>query len=370
VKSTWVEPESADRYQCRVQSDWSGLESVLNLGAGPTLLVSDERVWSLHGERLLAALPLEPVLHLAPQGEAGKTLLTVGEIARAALSAGVERGGLMIAFGGGVVGDLCGFASSMVRRGIAVVQLPTTLLAQVDAAIGGKTGCNTEEGKNLLGAFHHPSLVFSDIELLRTLDARTWRAGLAELVKSAWLDGEEFLGLVERHADSLRGGASAIESELLIELIARAQRFKARIVSEDEREAGARIQLNLGHSFGHALEHGAAVGYLTHGEAVAYGMRWNAWLAESRGLADAGTEERLASLLDRLALPHRGIEASLTKTVALMRQDKKRKHGLHRLVLPVRPGVWRPLDLDDAALDAVLAEVAGAGLVDWLEVRA
>ncbi len=302
-------------------------------------VVSDANVAALHLAPLKASL-VEHGLFLgeavvAP-GEASKSFPVLAALCERLLELGVERGDCVIAFGGGVVGDLAGFAASILRRGVRVVQIPTTLLAQVDSAIGGKTGIDTKQGKNLIGTFHQPSLVVADVSVLATLSPREFRAGYAEVVKYGLIGDAPFFAWLEENFEeifSAPGGARrrAVETSV---------RAKAAIVAEDEREeSGKRALLNLGHTFGHALE--AYAGYserLLHGEAIAIGMRLAFIYSVERGLCPPGDAARVARHLAAVGLPTEiafipGPPPAPETLLRLMAQDKKVKGGHLALVL-------------------------------------
>jgi len=302
-------------------------------------VVSDENVAALHLAPLKASL-VEHGLYLgeavvAP-GEASKSFPVLATLCDRLLELGVERGDCVLAFGGGVVGDLAGFAASILRRGVRVVQMPTTLLAQVDAAIGGKTGIDTRRGKNLIGAFHQPSLVLADVSVLATLSPREFRAGYAEVVKYGLIGDAPFFAWLEENRDAIFSASGAARRQA-VETSARA---KAAIVAEDEREeSGRRALLNLGHTFGHALE--AYAGYssrLLHGEAIAIGMRLAFTYSVERGLCPASDAARVARHLDAAGLPTEiaaipGPRPTPDALLRLMAQDKKVKGGRLALVL-------------------------------------
>ncbi len=299
---------------------------------GRVLVVSDETVAGLYLSRLEPAL--RPVAHHAvvilPDGENQKTLANWQRLIEALVALGAQRDATVLALGGGVIGDLAGFAAACYMRGIRLIQVPTTLLAQVDAAIGGKTGVNLAAGKNLVGAFHAPAAVVVDIDTLATLNARDYRAGLAEVVKYGAIRDPAFFAWLEQAAD----GLAARQAEVLIEAVQRSVCNKAEVVAADEREAGERALLNFGHTFGHALETATAYQRYRHGEAVAIGMRLAARLSELLHLAPEGTAQRLDSLLTRL-----GLETVLEpaqdreRLLELMRLDKKNQAEQIRLVL-------------------------------------
>jgi 3-dehydroquinate synthase len=299
-----------------------------------------------------------------PPGEATKSLTMLGALVDELLDLGVERGDIVLALGGGVIGDLAGFAAAILRRGVRLVQVPTTLLALVDSSVGGKTGINTRHGKNLLGAFHQPSLVIADTDVLSTLPARELRAGYAEVVKYGLLGDASFYDWLERHRASLFGN----DATILTEAIRRSVAAKAVTVARDETETGERMLLNLGHTFGHALE--AWAGFsdrLLHGEAVAIGMAQAFRFSERLGLCAAGAAARVEAHLEAAGLPTR-ISAipgtgrpDIDTLVRLMGQDKKVKAG--RLTFILVRGIGEAFiqrDLDEAALRQFLAAELGA----------
>jgi 3-dehydroquinate synthase len=292
-----------------------------------------------------------------PGGEQQKTLGTLATVIDALVAARVNRDGLVLALGGGVVGDITGFAAATYQRGIAFVQLPTTLLAQVDASVGGKTGVNHPGGKNLVGAFHQPSAVITDTDTLGTLPDRELRAGFAEIVKAALVADATFYSWLEDHAD----GVLARDPAALEHAIRRACEIKAAIVAEDEREVGRRMVLNLGHSFAHAIEAGAGYGRVLHGEAVAAGLVLAAELSARMGLLPGADAMRVRELLLRAGLPVDPPRLGRARMLELMGMDKKVADGMLRLVL--LDGIGAPTisaDYPADVLDALLAERAGA----------
>jgi shikimate kinase/3-dehydroquinate synthase len=317
-------------------------------GGAQVLLVTDSNVedpWARSARTELEQAGRHVVSVCLAPGEQHKTLESVTQIWDAALDAGIDRDGLVIAVGGGVVGDMAGFAASTLLRGIKFGQLPTTLLAMVDSAVGGKTGIDRRQGKNLVGTFHQPGFVLCDVESLTTLPLAERRAGLAEVVKSAWLDGEESVARLERDAQALVAG----ELEATIRAVRMSVALKARIVTEDEREAGVRASLNFGHTLGHAIEAAAGFSELRHGEAVALGMIAAFRLAsrlQGRGEADL---QRMTALLTALGLPvdvDRYLDA---RTLSFIAADKKKKQGKVGFVVPGAPGqaIVVPLDLSE-----------------------
>ncbi|MCB9617246.1 MAG: 3-dehydroquinate synthase [Sandaracinus sp.] len=286
----------------------------------------------------------DAVVVLEP-GEEHKDVRAVERIWDGGLSLGGDRNACVVAIGGGVVGDLAGFGAATLLRGVGFGQVPTSLLAMVDSSVGGKTGFDRPEGKNLVGAFHQPRFVLCDVETLRTLPVEERIAGLAEVVKSAWLEGEADVAALEQDAEALRSGDEGATERA----IRRSVRTKARVVAADEREGGARMCLNLGHTVGHAIEAAAGFGELRHGEAVALGMVASFRIATRLGDSDAAAEARLVALLTRLGLPtelERHLDARALSFVAT---DKKRAGARVRFVVPGAPGAYRivPLGIDE-----------------------
>ncbi|HEX7238921.1 MAG TPA: 3-dehydroquinate synthase [Longimicrobiaceae bacterium] len=318
----------------------------------------------------LYAVKLSRVLHSAGHradvfafqaGEARKTRETWGDVTDAMLEAGIGRDSAVVAFGGGVPGDLGGFVAATYMRGLPFVQVPTSLMAMIDASVGGKVGVDTPAGKNLVGAFHQPCAVVIDSELLRTLPPEHLRAGLAEAVKHGAIADGEYLDWIEASADELLGG----DAEALSRLIVRSVEIKAEVVARDEREAGPRKLLNFGHTVGHAVE--ALSGYqLLHGEAVAIGMVVEARVGERMGVAGKGTAERLRRVLGRLGLPSSmPVEWNADDVVARTRTDKKARNGRVEYALISGPGV--PAQGIDgrwgyAVPDEVVREALGVGV--------
>jgi 3-dehydroquinate synthase len=311
---------------------------LVDLGARAAAIVSDDNVAPLHGERLLASLRaagLRADLVTIPPGEGSKSWATLARVCDAILGQRIERGDLVVALGGGVVGDLAGFGAAIVRRGIRLVQIPTSLLAQVDSSVGGKTGINTGHGKNLVGAFHQPSLVLADTALLDTLPPREVRAGYAEVVKYGLIDDEAFFGWCEAHWERILAGGPERDHA-----VAQSCRAKAAVVVRDEREDGDRALLNLGHTFAHALERVTAYDSrrLVHGEAVAIGLALAFRFSARLGLCPGQDAERVAAHLVRAGLPTRlsDIPGGVGTPEALldaMAQDKKVKDGQLTFIL-------------------------------------
>ena len=307
------------------------------------LVVSNETVAPLYLERVRAGLGgLRAEALVLPDGEAFKTLEQTTRVFDALAAMGASRDACIVALGGGVIGDLAGFAAACWMRGIDFVQMPTTLLAMVDSSVGGKTGVNLPAGKNLVGAFHQPCAVFADTSALDTLPVREYRAGLAEVVKYGALGDAGFFAWLEQHA----AGLNARDTDTVAEAIARCCAHKAAIVARDETERGERALLNFGHTFGHALETECGYGTLLHGEAVAIGMCQAATLSARCGMADAADGPRLATLLATLGLPvtpPAGLDPDAL--LAHMRLDKKNLGGRLRLIL------WRGIGRAEIVAD-------------------
>lgn len=319
------------------------------------LVVSDGNVAPLYAQRVLDMLPLgcDAALHQIPAGESFKTLTSCASIFATLANRGASRDTLVIALGGGVVGDLAGFVAACWMRGVRHVQMPTTLLAMVDSAVGGKTAVDLPQGKNLVGAFHQPIAVIADTDTLATLPDRELAAGLAEVVKYGAIGSRAFFDWIEQHVDALL----ARDRKALVEVIRRSCEAKARIVAADETEQGARTLLNFGHSFGHALEAEAGYGHLLHGEAVAIGMVLAARLSSELAHAPLLDIARLVAVLERLGLPV-AIPDGLAPDALLarMRLDKKNLSGKLRLVLWRGIGhAWLAGEIDEARVLDVLS---------------
>lgn len=310
---------------------------------GRVFVVSDRNVWRAQGPRLAASLKragLEFAKIVVAPGEATKSFRGLERLLNTLIESGAERSDLVVAFGGGVVGDLAGLAAALMKRGCRSAQVPTSLLAMADSAIGGKTAINVAAGKNLVGAFHQPAIVLADVGALQTLPDRDMRAGYAEIVKYGAMADAGFFAWLEANAPQIL----ARDPAALIHAVKRACEMKAAIVAEDERDEGRRLLLNLGHTFGHALE--AAAGYsgrLLHGEAVAAGMGLAFDFSVTRGLCRVEDARRLKSHLRAAGLPA-GVEdaaaghANASELLALMRRDKKAAGGALALVLARRIG--------------------------------
>ena len=320
------------------------------------LIVTNTTVGPLYAQALAAALVPHhaQVRTLAlPDGEQYKNWETLNLVFDELLAHGGDRKTTLYALGGGVVGDMAGFAAACFMRGVPFVQVPTTLLAQVDSSVGGKTAINHPLGKNMVGAFYQPKLVVCDLDVLKTLPARELSAGLAEVIKYGPIHDMAFFDWIEAHIDALR----ALEPAALAHAVQRCCEIKAEVVGQDERESGLRAILNFGHTFGHAIEAGMGYGAWLHGEGVGAGMVMAAELSRELGLVDAAFVERLTRLIGRAGLPVRGpvLDAAdnAGRYLALMRVDKKAEAGEIRFVLIDGPGraVVRP------APDALVRQV-------------
>jgi 3-dehydroquinate synthase len=290
-------------------------------------------IWALWGEAFQSSFADPPIALFLPPGEEHKTLKSVEGLLRQMVEAGGDRGSLLIAFGGGIVGDVGGFTAAIFMRGIPYAQVPTTFLAQVDSSVGGKTGVNLPEGKNLVGSFHQPLAVFADIGLLGTLPDRELRAGLMESVKAGIIRDRALVRFMEEHAvDVLTRDPKALEK-----VIAASIRMKAGVVNADERESGLRMILNFGHTVGHALEQATGYKTLLHGEAVGWGMVAALYLARERGTISSRQFERLESLI-HLYGPLPALKLRAAKVVGVTEGDKKNVGGVRRFVLPLGIG--------------------------------
>ncbi len=325
-----------------------------------TAIVTDRTVAAHWLKRTQTSLDAAGIAHshiVVGEGEASKTYGVLAEVSEALVTAKIERNDLVIALGGGVIGDLVGLASGLVRRGTGFVQIPTTLLAQVDSSVGGKTAINAPEGKNLVGLFHQPRLVIADINVLATLPAREMKAGYAEVVKYGLIGDAAFFDWLDNDGSKLLAGDTAA----LARAVAASVRAKAGVVERDETETGERALLNLGHTFGHALE--AATGFsarLLHGEGVAIGMKLAFDLSAALGFCDGQVPGRVANHLARMGLPHRladipGDRPATAELLHHMAQDKKVEAGKLTFILARAIGdAFIAKDVDAAAVGKVL----------------
>ena len=342
--------------------DAAGEEIARRLPGVRAAVLTDTTVARLHYERLsiaLRAAGIDHVQNVVPPGETTKSFAQLTDVVDPIIGARLERGDVVIALGGGVIGDLAGFASAIVRRGMGFVQMPTTLLAQVDSSVGGKTGINSPRGKNLIGAFHQPALVLSDTALLDTLSPREFAAGYAEIAKMALIDRPDFFDWLDANREAIfTGGPERVES------VRQSCIAKAAVVAADEREEGSRALLNLGHTFGHALE--AAVGYdaqrLVHGEGVAIGTVLAHRFSARLGLCPPADAERCEAHFAAVGLPTRiaeipGAPLDVATLMAGIGQDKKVRRGSLTFILTRGIGqAFIANDVDPAAVEAFLTE--------------
>lgn len=347
-------PRSYDIVMGRGILDGLG-EALSGMAASPrTAVVSNPTVFGLYGDRVMASLRsagFEPAEVIVPDGEEYKSLLWTEHILGEMLRRRLDRSSLVVALGGGVIGDMAGFAASVYMRGIRFVQAPTTLLAQVDSSVGGKTGVNHALGKNMVGTFWQPSLVWADVETLRSLPRRELLAGLAEVIKYGVIRDREFFDyLVER-----RSAILGLEEAPLTHIIRRSGEIKAEVVSMDEREAGLRAILNYGHTVGHAVETATEYKRFLHGECVAMGMCLEAGLSVHLGFMERAEAEKIRSAVEAFGLPSvlpGDITARATELIVSMEVDKKAVAGTMRFILPERVGrvrVNEPVERDAVA---------------------
>jgi 3-dehydroquinate synthase len=305
-------------------------------------VVSSPKVWRAIGKSVQGGLrlPKSGPTHLFDDAESAKNLRNVEHITRSLCRAGADRQSLLVAVGGGVVGDVAGFAAAAYLRGVKLVHIPTTLVSQVDSSIGGKTGVNLPEGKNLVGAFYPPQLVLTDPDLLRTLSDREFRGGLAEVIKHAVIADAPMFAFLEKNIEKILSR----DRQILGILIPRNVQIKARVVSRDERESGLREILNYGHTFAHALESVTKYRRYQHGEAVAWGMIAAAFLGHELGLTRADNVSRIIALIRRMVPLPPWPHVQPAALVDAMRSDKKTRAGILRFVLSPRIGVARSYD--------------------------
>jgi len=296
-------------------------------------VLTSPEIWALWGGEFLQSFAEPPVALFLPAGEQHKTVKSVERLTREMVRAGGDRGSLLIAFGGGIVGDVGGFVAAVFLRGIEYIQVPTTFLAQVDSSVGGKVGVNLPEGKNLVGNFLQPRAVFADIDVLGTLPDRELRAGLMESVKAGFIRDRALARFMEENADEIAGrDAKALEKVIVASI-----RMKADVVRRDERENGLRMILNLGHTVGHALEQATRYKAMLHGEAVGWGMVAALYLARMRKTITQGQMERMENLIYRYGpLPKLNVRAA--RILASAGHDKKNVGGVRRFVLPIGIG--------------------------------
>ncbi|HZY61903.1 MAG TPA: 3-dehydroquinate synthase [Edaphobacter sp.] len=303
------------------------------LAKGRPFIVTSPEIWGLWHEQVLASFKQPPTVLFLPSGEAHKRLSSVESLAQQLATAGADRDSLLIAFGGGVIGDVTGFLAAIYMRGIPYVQVPTTLLAQVDSSIGGKTGVNLVAGKNLVGCFNHPLAVFADTDLLATLPPAELRAGLQESIKAGIIRDPKLFRYLEQNAEAVLGG----DAKALTHVVTSSVRVKADVVANDEKESGLRMILNYGHTLGHAIEAATRYRQLLHGEAVGWGSIAATRLGLSRKLITQAQADRIIALILRYG-PLSPFKATAAKLVALTASDKKNRSGTLSFILPTGIG--------------------------------
>ena len=337
----------------RAGASWQGLPR-----AHSALVVTNDTVGPIYAATLVQALEGRfgevSTLQL-PDGEVFKTWETLNTIFDHLLERGCDRKTVLFALGGGVVGDITGFAAACYMRGVPFVQVPTTLLAQVDSSVGGKTAINHPRGKNMIGAFHQPVRVVCDLATLRSLPPRELSAGLAEVIKYGPIADAAFLDWIEQHLDALRAGDAAA----LGHVVRRSCEIKAWVVGQDERESGLRAILNFGHTFGHAIESGLGYGQWLHGEAVGCGMLMASELSARMGLVPSRFVARMARLIERAGLPLRAPGIEVDRFMELMRVDKKAEAGTIRFVLIEEVGRAVVRQAPDELVRAVVRQFSG-----------
>ena len=342
-----------------------GLALVMEPWAGrQAMVITDENVGRLYGDAAMETLAVAGVpaeRFTVPAGEASKSFEQLQELLWAIVDAGVNRDGVVVALGGGVVGDLAAMAASLVRRGVDCVQVATSLIAQVDSAVGGKTAINIPQGKNLVGTFHQPAAVYCSTPCLFTLPDAERRSGMAEVVKYALLHGDDMLREIEGGIDAIEGQ----DAEILVKLVARCVRIKGDIVERDVLESGERRWLNLGHTVGHAVESSAGYGVIRHGEAVAVGMVAACLLASRRGLLPAATVDRVRSILLQLGLPVAAPPLRREQVLQALLQDKKRTSEGTRWVF--LEGLGKPVVqmVDSSRIPEMVDFLAEQGVLEW-----
>jgi len=338
------------------------LDGGLSAGRQRAFVVTSPEIDRLWGKKLEGGFPAPLTRLMVPAGEEHKRLATVERLVEELAGLGADRDSVLVALGGGVIGDMTGFVAAMYMRGIRYVGVPTTLLAQVDSSLGGKTGVNLAVGKNLVGAFHHPLAVYADIQTLGTLPGAELRAGLQESVKAGIIRDRGLFEFLERESAAVLAG----DAGALTRVVAASVRVKAEVVRADEREGGLRMILNLGHTLGHAIEAATEYKQLLHGEAVAWGMIAAVGIAVRRGTVSAEEAARMERVI-RAYGPLRRFTAEAAELVALTAKDKKNRSGARSFVLPV--GIGDAVVVKDVgeaelmvAAERIVVEARGVGV--------
>ncbi len=318
------------------------------------IVITDKNVFDLYGPQVLAIIRdsgFRAEIAVIPGGEGCKNLTTIAWLYEQMLAQGLDRKSTVLALGGGIVGDIAGFAAATYMRGITYIQIPTTLLAQVDSSVGGKTGVNLPQGKNLVGAFYQPALVFVDVDFIKTLPEREYLTGLAEIIKYGIIWDRDLFNYLEEHQAVI----NSRDSECLLHITARCCSIKADIVAQDETESGVRALLNLGHSFGHALEALTNYQQYTHGEAVAIGIIYAARLAHHLNMLSLMDLKRITNLIKAYGLPVSFGNLQSRDIVKQMRKDKKNVGGQIQLILPTGIGASKIVnDVNEAEVAMIL----------------
>jgi 3-dehydroquinate synthase len=333
------------------------LRKLMNGKPFKTFIITSPEIWGLWSEQVLGSFTEPPTVLFQPRGETKKRMASVETLAQQLAEAGADRDSLLVALGGGVIGDMTGFLAAIYMRGIPYVQVPTTLLAQVDSSIGGKTGVNLVAGKNLIGSFHHPLAVLADTELLATLPAEELRSGLQESVKAGIIRDAKLFKYLEENVDAVLAGDAAA----LTRVVTASVRVKADVVSQDEKESGLRMILNFGHTLGHAIESTTKYKVLLHGQAVGWGSIAAAHLSLARGTITQRQFDRIVALIERYG-PLPPFTAKAATLVGLTWSDKKARSGKRAFVLATGIGATKTIfDATDAELqtaaEAMLARV-------------
>jgi 3-dehydroquinate synthase len=339
------------------------LKGGLSAGKQRAFVVTSPEIWDLWGQELASGFPAAPTLLSVPAGEQYKRLATIERLAEEMAQHGADRDSVLVAFGGGVIGDMTGFLAAMYMRGIRYIGVPTTLLAQVDSSLGGKTGVNLAAGKNLAGAFHHPLAVYSDTATLHTLPAVEIRAGLQESIKAGIIRDRALFDFLDEHRDEILSDDQGGDQAAITHAVAASVQIKANVVGADEKESGERMLLNLGHTLGHAIEAATEYKQLLHGQAVAWGMIAAIGIAQRRGMVSSSEAERMNRVI-RAYGPLRSFSADAEELVALTAKDKKNRSGARSFVLPIGIGdatVVRDVSEAEllAAAEEMMAEVNG-----------
>ncbi len=322
-------------YSIHLYNSWQGLIEVIKPFVGKNvMLVSDENVkqFFVHDvAKILTSIGCKISLAIIPSGEKSKSLWMAEKLYTQALNDNLDRSSSIIALGGGIVGDLAGFVASTYMRGINFIQIPTTLLAQVDSSVGGKVAVNHSLAKNIIGSFYQPKCVYINVNTLSTLPPREFSTGMAEVIKYGFIWDDQFIRWIEENIESIMKK----QMDTLIHTIERCCQIKAEIVSQDEREKGLRAILNFGHTVGHGLESITSYNYYTHGEAVGLGMIYESLIAHNMGLVDESLVHLLIRLLEKAGLPTRIQEINVEDLIIAMGRDKKNKSGSIAFLLPV-----------------------------------